>query len=167
VDFFFVCVEGTLYPKRLVNTPLLIRTDPLVLSYKQKPTNAFITLPINKELFLMNKEDAFRKMYILTYPFILDEDNRDPNIEDVVADYKYKASTSVMEQLNQAIFVVSDGISVRVLGGELQKRRVRKNLKYCLSNKVDECVLPIEKVKEMTARLENFLICLNYTECAN
>lgn len=110
---FHFCIDGELYPPRAKVASL--GSDVFYLS----DDNALISLPVENEIFSMDKKEAFFSMLRLMLP-----DLADPEVdvdESFVSSYLYQASTPNLEEDSCYVFAVSNGQDVRILGAKLSE----------------------------------------------
>ena len=114
-------VSGDIYPKEIV-------------TLKRKLSD----ITVDKNLFKMGKEDAFREIYNITYPKDIDLCN----------DYRFDISPSILVDNNCFLFAVSDGANIRVLASKMQY--IIEESRHNLSNViVSESVLSAEEINEI------------------
>lgn len=123
-------VSGDIYPKEIVTATLRFEIETL----KRKLSD----ITVDKNLFKMGKEDAFREIYNITYPKDIDLCN----------DYRFDISPSILVDNNCFLFAVSDGANIRVLASKMQY--IIEESRHNLSNViVSESVLSAEEINEI------------------
>lgn len=129
-----LCINGDIYPKEIVTATLRLEIETL----RRKLSN----IAFDENLSQMTKEDAFRKIYNVTYPENIDFCN----------DYRFSISPSVLVDKNCFLFAVSDGSNVRILASQLDY--IVAESRHNLSNiTVSEAVLSIEEIDELVLGL--------------
>ena len=96
------CIDGKIFPRKLVNATLGSEVPNLVRQFSQ--------IPINERLFDMKKEEAFPEMYRIIHPEDIDNDN----------DYSYDMTPYCFGDISCFVFAVSNGEQVRVLASGLK-----------------------------------------------
>lgn len=79
--------------------------------------NALIDMPINDDLFVLPKKEAFEYMLGIMSPELLDPNSDIP--DDFKENYKYQASTYNLENAGCYVFAVRCGDMVRIIGAKL------------------------------------------------
>lgn len=130
--FFFV--DGNYFPKKVNTATLKCEIPPL----KEKLMN----LTINERLYSMEKGQAFKEIYNITFPENWDVGN----------DYRYDISPQVFWDNHCFVFAVSDGVNVRILASSLNY--VAENSRHELEAiNVSESYITIEEVNIIASKL--------------
>lgn len=129
------CVDGSMFPKEILTAPLNSEINPL----KEKLQK----IVINIEIFNMDKEDAFKQIYNVTFPEDIDIDN----------DYQFDITPLSFPEDNCYIFAVSDGVQVRILAAKL--KYIREESRHMLKNvDITEAFISIKEMKEIAKALK-------------
>ena len=129
------CVNGGMFPKEILTAPLNSEINPL----KEKLQN----ISVNIEIFNMNKEEAFKQIYNVTFP----EDN---NIDN---DYQFDITPLSFPEDNCYIFAVSDGVLVRILAAKL--KYIVEESRHVLQNvDINETFISVEEMREIAKELK-------------
>ena len=128
------CVDGSIFPKEIFTASLNSEINPL----KEKLKN----IAANNEIFKMEKEAAFKKIYNITFPEDVDLDN----------DYQFDITPLSFPADNSYIFAVSDGARIRILASKL--KYIREESRHKLKNiNVYEAFISMEEMKEIVKEL--------------
>ena len=128
------CVDGSIFPKEIFTASLNSEINPL----KEKLKN----IAANNEIFKMEKEAAFKKIYNITFPEDVDLDN----------DYQFDITPLSFPEDNSYIFAVSDGARIRILASKL--KYIREESRHKLKNiNVYEAFISMEEMKEIVKEL--------------
>lgn len=98
----FICIDGELFPQKLCTSTLSRE----IAILKEQLMNLYI----DKQLFYMNKEDAFHKIYTITFPDDINIDN----------DYRYDITPDSIADRHYCIFAVRYGENVRFLASKCE-----------------------------------------------
>ncbi|MFM2479670.1 Imm42 family immunity protein [Celerinatantimonas sp. MCCC 1A17872] len=105
---FFISIDGYLFPNELNNTVL----NSEFFMFFNNSNSSLLTKPVNVTLFNSDKFDAYKELYKITFPEQCD------NVSDFLENnYSYLCGFNEMENYGCYIFSVSNGDSVRILGG--------------------------------------------------
>ncbi len=128
------CVDGSIFPKEILTATLNSEINPL----KEKLKN----INVNNEIFKMEKEEAFKKIYNITFPEDVDLDN----------DYQFDITPLSFPEDNCYIFAVSDGTKIRILASKLKYSREESRHKLKNMN-VNEAFISMEEMNEIVKEL--------------
>lgn len=132
VLLFFV--DGNIFPKEILTATLNSEINPL----KEKLKN----ITTNNEIFKMEKEAAFKKIYNMTFLEDVDLDN----------DYQFDITPLSFPENNCYIFAVSDGARIRILASKL--KYIREESRHKLKNiNVNEAFISMEEMNEIVKEL--------------
>lgn len=128
------CVDGNIFPKKVLNATLNSEINPLK---KQLGNNG-----IDNTIFQMKKEEAFRRIYDITFPEDWNGDN----------DYQFDITPFSFSDKNYYIFAVSNGIQVRILAAKLKynKKISRHILKKAA---ISEAFISVREMEEIAKAL--------------
>ncbi|HDS6853826.1 TPA: immunity 42 family protein [Enterobacter cancerogenus] len=106
---FYLVINGTLYPGD-------VRTSTLLADLYEVIANdcALISHPQNKEIFSLPTEDAFNRLFYLTYPEPTEEDEYPEQVFD------YCITSSNVSAFGGCFFAVANDTSLRIIGGTIQ-----------------------------------------------
>ena len=98
----FMGINGVLIPKKITTATLNTEIFPLIRKLKNPMKN--------KDIFKMEKKEAFSCIYEQTFPSAYDVEN----------DYSYYITPFEFENNNCLIFMVGDGEQIRILASEVE-----------------------------------------------
>ena len=114
----FMSVNGVQIPQKVTTTTLNTEMHHLLEKLK-KPIE-------NEELFFMEKEEAFARLYQITYPANMEQDN----------DYSYSITPFEFEDNDRFVFMIRNGEQVRIIASQERKY-------------IEEAVLSINELEDM------------------
>lgn len=129
------CVDGIFFPNEIVNATL--KREVPILKDKLK------TIVVDKSLFTMPKENAFKEMYLLTYPTDYEKEN----------DYRFCISPDSLRDHHYFIFAVSDGEAVRILASELEYS-LAESVHELHDIEINESFLSLIELNAMTNKID-------------
>ena len=111
----FFCVDGNFFPKEIVTATLKCEVQLLKENFKN--------LTVDEDLYNMQKDKAFVKIYNITFP-------EDVNIDN---DYRFDISPQSFSDSDCYVFAISNGEQVRIMAAKLNyiiktSRQELKNL---------------------------------------
>ena len=108
---FALCIDGIMFPK----FPNVIQNVIIPLSiYEIK--DSLENIPVNEEIFDMNKKEAFSTLYELVYPEFDDERSDEENID---CDYRYELSVDYLNDHGGCYLDVKKDEKMRILAANL------------------------------------------------
>lgn len=128
------CIGGEIFPRKMLCATLGSEVPNLV--------EQFSKIPVNEILFDMKKEEAFLKIYYITYP-----DDIDIDIDN---DYSYDITPYCFGDINSYVFAVSNGQQVRILASSLE-HGLEDNIE------ITEAVISINDMDEVISKLRTQL----------
>lgn len=132
VLLFFI--DGNIFPKEILTTTLHSEISPL----KEKLGN----IAVHARIFQMEKEEAFREIYNITFPEDIDLENDD----------RFDITPLSFSDNHCYIFAVGDGVQVRILAAKL--RYVKKESRHILEDaSIQEALISIEEMDEISMAL--------------
>lgn len=135
--FLLLCVNGDIYPKEIVTATLRCEIEYL----KQRLQN----ITIDKRLYALQPQQAFKEIYDITFPEDIDNDNSEC----------FDITPASLSDHNCFVFAVCDGINVRILASRLDYEM--ENARHKLQDiAVSETLVSIGEVKEIISSLEKF-----------
>lgn len=131
------CVDGNFFPKEVVTATLKYEVQLLKENLKN--------LTIDEELFNMQKDEAFVKIYNTTFPSDTDIDN----------DYRFDITPQSFSDSNCYVFAISNGKQVRILASKLNYiiEDSRHELK---SVNVSETFIDISELNKILSEIDIF-----------
>lgn len=99
--FFALSVYGELFPKCIINAVV----DTSLLEVWESLNK----IPVDEELYLMDKEKALIRLCDLVYPSDLDIDN----------DYRYELAPTALTDESCYVFAISNNDKIRIIAAEL------------------------------------------------
>lgn len=130
-----LCVDGSIFPKEILTATLNSEINP------QKKSLEEIT--IHNELFNMEKGEAFKQIYDMTFP-------EDFSLEN---DYRFDITPLSLADANCYVFAVSNGIQVRVLAAQLTY--IKDLSRHMLKNiDIHEAFISTREIEEMAKALK-------------
>lgn len=99
--FFALSISGKLFPKCIINA--------VVDTSLHEVLNSLNNIPVDDELFSMDKEKALTKLCDLVYPSDWDIDN----------DYRYELAPTALTDEGCYVFAVSNNDKIRIIASEL------------------------------------------------
>ena len=130
---FYIYVNSELYPNQLRTTTL--STDLICLLDKTSP---FVIPKNNKELYLLETDELFKRLCELTFP----------EAEEAYNDYSYLIPLNEVQDAGYYFFVVAYEKEVRILVG---KRNEAEDILF-----VDEIKLDIEAFEDIKNKVQNY-----------
>lgn len=125
-------IGGEIFPRKMISATLGSEVPNLV--------EQFSKIPVNEMLFDMKKEEAFLKIYYITYPENIDIDN----------DYSYDITPYCFGDINSYVFAVSNGKQVRILASSLE-HGLEDNIE------ITEAFISINDMDEVISKLKTQL----------
>ena len=133
----FVNINEKIIPNKLLEATLNTELSELIQNLEK--------IKVNKNIFIMNKEDAFRQIYKLTFPNDYNTDN----------DYSYNVTPFVLWDNHYFIFMVSNGDEIRVLVSELKYLK-EESLHELEELEVAETYISVKKMEEIINKMKMF-----------
>ncbi len=132
----FFCINGGIYPKEEIIVATLKCEIPKLKEH-------LMNIAINNELYYMQKQKAFEKIYNITFPENFNIDN----------DYRYDISPISFSDNHIYIFAVSNGRQVRILASKLNYiiEQSRHNLKNIV---ISEVFIDIKDLNKIISNLK-------------
>lgn len=129
------CVDGDFFPKAIVTATLKCEVQLLRENLKN--------LTVDKELYNMQKEKAFVKIYNMTFPEDADIDN----------DYRFDISPQSFSDSDSYIFAISNGEQIRIMAAKLNY--IIKNSRHELKNlNVSEAFITINELNKILSGID-------------
>jgi hypothetical protein len=139
-----ICIDGNIFPKEVV-TATLGREVPLLQAVLRQ-------LTVDREIFSMEKEEAFAKLYHIRHP------SDDDHANGITEEYRYHISPDSLADENCYIFAVSDGLQVRFLAAELEY--IMAESTHNLSNaQIAESFITNDELRIIISELDYVLDC--------
>jgi len=139
---FLLCIDGSLFPKEIFTSTLTID----IITLKRNLS----TIVRNEKLFNMPKEEAFIKMYHITFPSWEEIDNgADQN-------YQYYMSPPGIEDFHSTAFAVSNGKQVRIMASNLNYNEKESTCDLSEIN-IKEAFISHEELNELVIKLEDVI----------
>lgn len=131
------CVDGNFYPKEVIAATLKCEVQLL----KKKLKN----LTIDEELFNMQKDEAFVKIYNITFPSDTDIDN----------DYRFDITPQLFSDNNCYVFAVSNGSQLRIMASRLNYI-LEDSIHDLESIQISETFIDIRELNKIVSELDSF-----------
>jgi len=132
------CIGGEIFQKEIATATLNSEIPQL----KEKLMN----ITVNEELFNMGKEEAFAKMYDITY---LEWENND----SITGDYRFYITPQTMEDLGCKVFAVSNADEVRIMSSKLNY--ITEDSKYDIDNAdISEAFITNDELMQIVLKLD-------------
>lgn len=132
-----VCVDGDFFPKKVITVSLKYEVPLLMENLKN--------LTIDEELYNMQKDEAFIKIYDKTYPYDTDIDN----------DYRFDISPESFSDSDCFVFAISNGKQVRILASKLNY--IIEDSRHDLKDiNVSETFIDISELNKMLSKINIF-----------
>lgn len=137
--FFALCIDGKLFPNIVINA--------CVFSSVYDVIESLNSIPVNEEIYEMEKEKAFMSLYELVYPdFDNDRDN----------DYRYLISTSDLTDLRYLVFAVEGKGKIKLFATKTEynfeeERDIFDNLE------ITEIILEKDEINRIIIQLEEIM----------
>ena len=136
--FFALSVDGTLFPNIVNNTVINSALYDVEKSLKN--------IPVDDEMFSLDKKDALEEIFNLVYPCDFSIDN----------DYRYELSPIALTDESCFVFAVKAQDNVRILAATLEYDR--ENSTYLFDNiTVKEVILSRDIMKEIISEVQKEL----------
>lgn len=127
-------IDGELFPKQIVTATLNSEILPL--------KEILMKIKVNKELYDMEKEEAFIEMHNVTYP-----------VSDVDNDYRYHISPPTLSDYCCVAFAVSNGEKIRFMAAKLDY--IMEESAYDLNNiDISEAFITNDELEEIILKLD-------------
>ena len=131
----FFGINGDIYPKEIVSATLKYEIPVL--------EENLLNITIDNELYYMQKEKAYKKIYNITFPEDIDIGN----------DYRYEISPTIFSDNDYYIFAVSNGERVRILASKLNY--IIEESRHELENiDISEVFIDIEYLNKIISKLK-------------
>lgn len=131
------CVDGNFFPKEVITATLKCEVKLL----KENLTN----LTIDEELYNMQKDEAFVRIYNITYPSDTDIDNN----------YSFDISPQSFSDSDCFVFAISNGKQVRIMASKLNY--ITKDSRHELKNiNVSETFIDISELDKIISEVDIF-----------
>ena len=141
------CIEGKIFPHRLVNATLGSEVPNLIRQFSQ--------VSINPKLFDMKKREAFLEIYRITHPDDIVIDN----------DYSYDVTPYSFGDINCLVFAVSNGEQIRILASCLEYNP-EEGIHEMANIEIAEAYISVDDMAELVSKLNTQLsqqVLLNET----
>lgn len=134
--FFALCIDGKMFPNIVINA--------CVFSSVYDVVDSLNSIPVNEEIYEMNKEKALMSLYELVYP---DFDN------DYDNDYRYLLSTPDLTDLRYLVFAVEGKGKIKLLATKTEydfeeERDIFDN------SEITEIILEKDEINKIIRQLE-------------
>ncbi|NBK93527.1 hypothetical protein D5278_16345 [bacterium 1XD21-13] len=129
------CINGNIFPKEIFTATLKSEIRPL----KEK----LEALTVEKTLFHMEKEKAFKKIYNITFLEDWDKEN----------DYRFDITPLIFADKGCYVFAVSNGRQVRILAAELSYI-IEKSRHDLNKIQISEAILTHKELSGITSHLK-------------
>ena len=131
----FFGVNGDIYPKKILTVTLRSEIQPL----KKKLSS----LVLDKDLFFMEKEKAFKKIYDITMPEEISIDN----------DYRFDISPMSFADDGCYVFAIRSNCQARILASQL-KYNIKESRHNLENIYVSEAILELREINELISQLD-------------
>lgn len=130
------CIDGNIYTEEIITATLKTEVNVLLENLH--------TISVNKEIYHMEKEKAFKKMYHIVF-----------SEEEANNSYHFDISPYCFLDNQYYVFAVSDGTNIRILASKL--KYIKKYSNHNLKNiKVSEAIISMKELNDIIYKLENF-----------
>lgn len=131
------CVDGNIFPNEVITATLKCEVQLLKENIKN--------LTIDEELYTMQKDKAFVKIYNITFPYDTDINN----------DYRFDISPQSFSDSDCFVFAISNGNQVRIMASKLNY--ITKDSRHELENiNVSETFIDISELNKMISEIDTF-----------
>ncbi len=130
------CIDGNIYTEKIITATLKTEVNVLLENLH--------TIYVNKEIYPMKKEKAFKKSYHIIF-----------SEEDANNSYRFDISPYCFLDSQYYIFAVSDGNNIRILASKL--KYIKKYSTHKLKNiNISEAIISMKELNDIIYKLENF-----------